>query len=131
MSDSDASRASEGDLADVERRRLRALVDADVALADRLHADDFKLVTPSGDSLSKAEYLQRVASGEIDYLVWEPGEIDARVHDDSACLRYRSTIRIKVGGQESGPAEYWHTDFYEKHGAGWQVVWSQATRIVA
>jgi hypothetical protein len=121
---------TEEDLAAVERRRLRALVDADLAVANRLHADDFQLVTPSGNSLSKEEYLQLVASGEIDYLVWEPGEIDARVHDDSACLRYRSTIKIIVDGRESGPGQYWHTDFYEKRGDRWQVVWSQATRIV-
>jgi hypothetical protein len=131
MADSHEYGASEPDLADVERRRLRALVDADLAVADQLHANDFQLITPSGDSLSKEEYLQRVASGEIDYLVWEPEEIDARVHDDTACLRYRSTITIIVSGDERGPDQYWHTDFYEKRGDRWQVVWSQATGIVA
>jgi uncharacterized protein DUF4440 len=115
----------------LERRRLRALVDADLAVADRLHADDFQLITPAGDSLLKEEYLQHVASGEVDYLVWDPEQIDVRVHDDAACLRYRSTITIIVGGQELGPAQYWHTDFYEKRRDGWQVVWSQATGIVA
>ena len=121
---------SEGALADLERRRLRALVEADLAVVHQLHADDFQLITPSGDSLSKEEYLQHVASGEIDYVVWDPEEIDARVRDDVACLRYRSTIKIIVGGQEFRPDRYWHTDFYEKRGEGWQVVWSQATRIV-
>ena len=131
MSDSDPRRVSEEDLAAVERRRLRALVDADLAVAHELHADDFELITPSGDSLSKEDYLQLVGSGEIDYIVWDPEEIYARVGDDVACLRYRSTIKIVVGGQESGSDRYWYTDFYEKRGDGWQVVWSQATRIVA
>jgi hypothetical protein len=88
------------------------------------------LITPSGDSFSKEEYLQHVASGEIDYVVWDPEEIDVRVRDGVACLRYRSTIKIIVGGRESGCDRYWHTDFYEKRRDGWQVVWSQATRIV-
>jgi hypothetical protein len=131
MGDSQVQGVGERALADVERRRLRAFVDSNLAVARQLHADDFQLITPSGDSLSKEEYLQLVASGEIDYVVWDPEEIDARVRDDAACLRYRSTIRIVVGGQESGSDRYWHTDFYEKRGDGWQVVWSQATRIVA
>ena len=118
------------DLADVERKRLRALVEADLAVADQLHASDFQLITPGGDSLSKEEYLQAVASGEIDYLVWDPEEIDLRLHDETACLRYKSTIRIVVRGQEFEPGRYWHTDFYELRDDRWQVVWSQATQIV-
>jgi hypothetical protein len=51
---------------------LRALVEADLKVADRLHADDFQLIEPSGGVLSKEQYLGMVASGEIDYLVWEP-----------------------------------------------------------
>ena len=118
---------SRADLADLERRRLRALVDADLTVADQLHADDFQLVTPGGDSLTKDEYLAGIASGEIDYVMWEPEEIDERVCGDAGCLRYRSTIEIIVGGHELGRTRCWHTDFYEKRGESWQVVWSQAT----
>jgi ketosteroid isomerase-like protein len=120
---------SMGDLAEIERTRLRALVDADLAVADRLHADDFQLITPSGDSLTKAEYLRGVATGELDYLIWDPEDIEVHRDGHMACLRYRSTIKIRVGGEESGPAQYWHTDFYEKRDERWQVVWSQATAI--
>jgi hypothetical protein len=118
---------TEPDLADIERRRLRALVAADLDVADELHADDFQLITPSGDSVSKDEYLRGIASGEVDYRVWDPEEIDVRMHGDAACLRYRSTIEIVVGGRKLAPGRYWHTDFYEKRGDRWQVVWSQAT----
>jgi hypothetical protein len=119
------------DLAEIERRRLRALVDADLGVADELHADDFQLITPGGDSLSKQEYLQAIASGDVHYLVWDPEEIESFVHEDSACLRYRSTIEIVVDGQEIAPGRYWHTDFYEKRAGRWQVVWSQATKTAA
>jgi uncharacterized protein DUF4440 len=120
-----------GDLGEVERRRLRALVDADLAAADELHADDFQLITPSGDSYSKDEYLAAIASGTVNYLLWEPQEIDVRVHLDAGCVRDRSTIKIVVGGEESGPGRYWHTDFYEKQNGRWRVVWSQATEAAS
>ena len=115
-------------LADVERRRLRALVDVDLVAADELHAHDFQLITPGGDSFSKDAYLGAVASGDINYVLWEPEEIEVRVHLDAGCLRYRSTIKIVVGGEEREPGRYWHTDFYEKQNGRWQVVWSQATQ---
>ncbi len=115
------------ELANLERRRLRALVDADMSAANELHAEDFQLITPAGTAHSKDEYLQAVASGEIDYLVWEPEEIESLVRGDAGCIRYASRIHIRVGGQEAPPARYWHTDYYEKREDGWQVVWSQAT----
>ena len=120
-------RVSEAALADVERQRLRALVTADLGQADELHAGDFRLVTPGGDSLSKAEYLGGIASGAINYLRWEPEEIEARVRANAGCLRYRSTIEIVVEGRELPPTRCWHTDYYERRDGRWQVVWSQAT----
>jgi uncharacterized protein DUF4440 len=118
---------SGADLAEVERQRLRALVDADLTAADQLHADEFQLITPGGDSLTKEEYLAGIASGEIDYVMWEPEQIEERVCGDAGCLRYRSMIEIIVGGHELGRTRCWHTDYYEKRGESWQIVWSQAT----
>jgi hypothetical protein len=63
----------------IERARLRSLVDADMATARRLHADDFELINPVGGTLSKEQYLRRIASGELDYLEREPGEIRVRL----------------------------------------------------
>jgi hypothetical protein len=44
-------------LRSAERERLRALVEADVEVAGRLHAEDFQLINPLGGSLTRAEYL--------------------------------------------------------------------------
>lgn len=62
-----------------ERQRLQALVDGDLERARQLHADDFQLINPVGASSTKEEYLGAIASGEIDYLRWEPGEFEVRV----------------------------------------------------
>ncbi len=120
----------EVELAHIEQLRLRALVEADVAVADPLHADDFQLITPSGDSVTKAEYLGGIASGEINYLRWEPRDVAARVCGDAGCVRYHSILEIVVGGREISARRYWHTDYYERRGGQWQVIWSQATEIV-
>lgn len=124
-----ASGGDAAELAAVERLRLKALVDADVAAAEQIHADDFRLVTPGGSSHGKAEYLALIGSGELDYLVWEPIDIDARVSGNAGCVRYHSLLDVVVGGSEVGIGRYWHTDYYERRHGRWQVVFSQATAI--
>ncbi len=59
-------------LPELERRRLRALVSADMATAGPLHAEEYWLITPAGSGLTKDGYLEAVASGELGYRVFEP-----------------------------------------------------------
>lgn len=116
-------------LRDAERERLRSLVTPDLPVAERLHADDYELITPGGATMSKREYLDGIASGDLDYSVFEPiSEIRVRLYAHAAILRYRVRIEILVSGeQDSG--NFWHTDAYERRDDQWQAVWSQATRI--
>ena len=113
----------------IERTRLRALVNADMTAAEPLHAPDFQLITPIGAVLSKAEYLGAVAGGHIEYLLWEPGEIAVRLYAASAVIRYRARLEVVFGGTRVPPGEYWHTDAYEVRDGQWMVVWSQATAL--
>lgn len=112
-----------------ERARLRSLVAADIETARRLHADDFQLVSPSGAALTKEQYLGQIASGELDYVTWEPETIEVRRYGDGAVLRYRAQAQAVFGGQRIPLRRFWHTDVYERRNDFWQVVWSQATLI--
>lgn len=114
---------------DTERARLRALVGGDIAAARQLHAAEFQLITPIGMPLSKDEYLGAIATGQIKYLVWEPGPIAVRLYGGHAVIRYRARLEVVFGGHPVAPGEYWHTDTYEHRDGQWMVVWSQATAI--
>lgn len=131
LATADVSAQNEIDqLRTTERERLRSLVDADMETARRLHADDFQLINPLGGSLSKEQYLGQIASGDIDYLEWEPGEVEVKVYGDAAVIRYQARLRIMVKGLPDAPSgRFWHTDLYEKRNGQWQAVWSQATQI--
>jgi hypothetical protein len=120
------------ELRDLERRRLRCLVERRVEEAAGLHAPDFRLVTPSGGVWDRTEYLGGIASGDIDYRRFEPvSDIEVAGNGDVAVLRYRSAIDIAVAGQQPGPLECWHLDCYVRDPAdgAWRVLWSQATEI--
>ena len=87
------------DLRELERRRLRSLVEVDLAAAEELHTPDFELVNPGGSTWSREKYLGGIASGDIDYRRFEPvSDIDVMVDGDLAVLRYRSAIDISVTG---------------------------------
>ncbi len=122
---------SEADkIRDVEKKRLRSLVDANVEIATLLHAEDFELINPLGEVFTRDQYLGEIASGEHDYLVFEPAsEIVVRIYDRVAVIRYQSNIKIVVRGNKVPLLGYWHTDLYEKRDGRWQVVWSHATGI--
>ena len=117
------------DLERLERARLQALVDGDLEVARTLHADDYELVTPGGQALTKTGYLEGIATGRLRYRRFEPvGPVRARMHGATAVVRYRVHIDIDWdGGHDEG--EFWHTDYWELRDEGWQAVWSQATRI--
>ncbi len=116
-------------LRDLERTRLRALVASDIIAAEPIHAHDFQLITPRGRTLSKKQYLDAVSDGEIRYLLWQPGDIEVRIHDGIALIRYRAKLQLSADGGARPPFECWHTDSYEIRDGRWQVVWSQATKI--
>ena len=115
-------------LPDIERRRLRALAEGDTATAAPLHADDYQLITPNGSALAKDDYLTAVQSGRLPYRIFEPVS-DIVVLGDApiAVLRYPARISF-----DDGPGfTCWHTDCYRLRDDRWQVVWSQATQIIA
>ena len=118
------------EIREVEHQRLQALVEADTITAELLHADDFQLISPLGGMVLRDDYLGMVASGDVDYLFWNPGPMDVKVYGDVAVIRYQAEIKIKVKWAPDAPeGQFWHTDLYEKQDGQWKVVWSQATQI--
>lgn len=100
-----------------------------MVVAERLHADDYQLITPGGVALSKQEYLSAVQEGELLYRTFEAASaVSARVLGDGGVLRYRASIEMTASGRPYDGV-FWHTDYYERREGRWQAVWSQATRI--
>jgi hypothetical protein len=104
-----------------ERQRLRALLGNDLDTAQKLHADDFELINPSGETESRDAYID--SGSAFSYTEFKPiSPIRVRVHGDSAVIRYESEIE-----RHGTRGHYWHTDLYEKRNGQWQIVWSQTT----
>ena len=118
---------SSADLPDLERKRLRALLAADIKTAAPMHAEDYQLVTPSGSEMTKDAYLGAIASGQLRYRVFEPVSDIAVLGDGPvAVVRYQARISF----DDRAGLRCWHTDCYRLRDELWQVVWSQATQIL-
>jgi hypothetical protein len=118
------------DVTGLERRRLRALVEGDLATAGELHAEDYELVSPGGDRWSKTTYLEAIRSGLVDYLVFEP-ESDVQVLDltEAVALRYVARIDVRSSDGWHDRGRFLHTDIWRRRDGRWQAVWSQATQM--
>ncbi len=115
-------------LRETERRRLRSLVERDIDQARSLHADDYQLITPGGQALSRDEYLGEIASGAMTYLVFEAvSEIAVQAFDGAGAVRYQARIEVAFGDRRDSGV-FWHTDIYALRDGRWQAVWSHATR---
>ena len=129
VNSSDAVSSAE-DFRTLERTRLRSLVERDMELASALHSPEFHLVTPGGITRTRESYLTAVQTGAITYLKWQAAEIMVRQFSHVVLLRYRA--ELEMPSQSGAVASFfcWHTDSYELHDGLWQVVFSQATRVV-
>ena len=111
-----------------EEQRIAAFMRRDWQSAAQMHSEDFEFTNPLGRVSNKAEYLDPMESGDFQYLVFEPvGPMKVRVCGNAGALRYRSKISVEGGFGVLPPRAHLHTDYYEKRGGRWQIVYSQAT----
>ena len=106
---------------ETELARIKALIENDIEKARSLHADDFRLKSPDGDTFTKDEYLEAIGSGRLDYVLWEPiSPVEVTVDGDEAAVRYRS--RIGFAGTGGGTTEQTHNDTYALRNGKWLIV---------
>jgi uncharacterized protein DUF4440 len=129
MTDAALLRPTEDEVREAERRRLRSLVDRDMATAHDLHAPDYELIPPGGQTIDRASYLGGIEAENLRYEIFEAeGDVRVRTWPGGGAARYRARIRIAYEGGFDA-ALVWHTDLYELRDGRLQATWSQATRI--
>ena len=112
---------------DLERTRTQSLVTQNMALATKLHAPEYQLVTPGGRTFSRDGYLGEIAAGTLRYVKWEIGAMQVRTSPAMAIIRYQARLEFPSGNVVT----CWHTDSYELQDGVWLAVWSQATALPA
>ena len=100
----------------------------DIAVMDRILADDFVLVTDRGVSLTKADLIKEAREKRTVYehQEVEEGTQKVRVWRDTAVVT--ALLRIK-GTRDQNPFDYkvWFSETYVRTATGWRYVFGQAS----
>jgi ketosteroid isomerase-like protein len=108
----------------------KALVARDVAMVERLLADDFTFTQPSSNVTDKARMVEIVKTGSFIYESVEILESKVRIYGQTAVVNGRFNV---VGGSngQSESRQIRFTSVYVKQKGRWQIVALQSNFIPA
>jgi uncharacterized protein (TIGR02246 family) len=105
----------------LDRERIQAQISADAPALDRLYADDFLGVGPSGTVRTKAQVIADFTSGELKFQTITTDEVQVRIYGNTAVETGRSTMN----GQDKGkavPRDTRFTRVWVKQEGRWRLV---------
>ena len=122
-------RAAVEEIKKVDRERIAAQVHADRAALDRIYADDFIGIGPSGTARTKKDVLADFTSGSLKFQSITTDDVRIRVYGDAAVETGLSTMK----GQDAGkvvPEENRFTRVWIKQGGRWLLVANHYSNLV-
>lgn len=125
----DGERAEvEQTLQELEHEWADAVKRQDAKTIDRIQADDFEFIGPTGEVWTKARALDFIQGGNLEITSFELSEFKVRLFGDTAVVSFRVDWNGFSGGADiSGPQRM--TDVFVNRDGRWQCVTSQTTRI--
>jgi len=105
----------------LDNERIQAQIGADGVALDRIYADDFIGVGPSGTVRTKAQVISDFRSGDLKFQSITTGEVQVRVYENTAVETGLSTMV----GQDKGkvvPRDTRFTRVWVKQQGHWRLV---------
>jgi uncharacterized protein (TIGR02246 family) len=105
----------------LDNERIRAQIGADAAALDRIYADDFIGVGPSGTVRTKAQVISDFTSGNLKFQSIVTDEVQVRIYENTAVETGLSTM----SGQDKGktvPRDTRFTRVWVKQEGRWRLV---------
>ena len=105
----------------LDNERIRAQIGADAVALDRIYADDFIGVGPSGTVRTKAQVISDFTSGDLKFQSIVTDEVQVRVYENTAVETGLSTM----SGQDKGkavPRDTRFTRVWVKQDGSWRLV---------
>jgi ketosteroid isomerase-like protein len=118
----------EGDVLQLESQWSKAIQSGDTAAMERLLAHDYVGVDPAGASTSKSQEIDMFRKGDLKIESIQAGEQKIKVYIGGVIVTGKSTIKAKFKDQDIS-GDYRFIDVFERKPSGWQVVYSQLTKV--
>src|ERR1043165_1609609 len=105
----------------LDHERIQAPIGADTAALERIYADDFVGIGPSGTVRTKTQVMSDFTSGELRFQSITTDEVQVRVYESTAV----ETGLSPMVGQDKGkavPSDTRFTRVWIKQHGGWRLV---------
>jgi ketosteroid isomerase-like protein len=113
---------------ELDRQRMQAMAQKDIATLEKLIADDLVYTHSSARLDTKRSLIGAMQSGATVYSSVEPSDVKAQDCGDTVVLTGAARIGVFSGGREMSFGVRF-TDVWVKRGEGWQMVAWQSTRL--
>src|SRR6201987_5368298 len=113
----------------LDNERIQAQIHADATALDRIYADDFIGVGPSGTVRTKPQVISDFTSGELKFQSITTDEVQVRVYENTAVETGRSTMN----GQDRGkavPRDNRFTRVWVKQRGHWRLVLNHYSPLI-
>jgi ketosteroid isomerase-like protein len=114
---------------ELDRKRMTATVEKDIATLNALIADDLIYTHSSARVDTKQSLIGAMQSGATVYTAMEPSDVVAQDLGDAVVLTGVAAISVLSGGKPNS-FRVRFIDVYAKRASGWQMVTCQSTRLV-
>lgn len=118
----------EADVLKLESQWTKALQEGDTAAMERILAPEYTGVSPDGSVIGKAEEIAMYGKGDMKFDSIKSSEQKVKVYIGSVMVTGKSTVKGKHKGQDIS-GDYRFVDVFERKPSGWQVVYSQITKM--
>ena len=112
----------------IENEKDSAMQTRDVAVLDRIYADDLIFVNARGELLTKAQRMNEFQTANVKYLSFDQGDYHFYIYGDTVVLTGRANSVVNYHGTVNRiPRRF--TSTYIKTNGQWRLVAHQATLI--
>jgi ketosteroid isomerase-like protein len=112
---------------DLDRKRMQAMADKDIATLNAVIADDLIYTHSSARLDTKKSLIGNMESGSTVYTSVVPSDVKAQDLGDTVVLTGSCKISVMSGGKPNSFGVRF-TDVYANRGGNWQMVTWQSTR---
>src|SRR5689334_3840728 len=117
-----ASRQMAEELRAADAARGRALRSGDTAALGRLYADDFVMITSTGQLRTKADQLRDIGAGAVEHRGPEDQILKLTLHGDVAVVHAESAAGTLVTDGRPDPHARRYTRVYVHRAGRWQLL---------
>ena len=115
-------------MARLERERVRAYVERDLATLDRVLPTDFVFTRSLGRAFNKRQLMEALASGELALDTYQRTVRKVTVVNNTAHAIGDDLVRGSYQGRDIS-GTYHFSSIYVEHEGGWQVAAAHAYRL--